>query len=88
MLDAWSDRVAPGVRPEVLFPARYAELHRLGRPLAELVDRALFGGFSLGEIAGMRDVSERTVQRPWEGAPLYLPTAIPQPPGPAGARGR
>jgi RNA polymerase sigma factor (TIGR02999 family) len=40
--------------------------------LAEIVDLKFFCGFSFGEIAAMRDVSERTVQRNWETARLYL----------------
>jgi RNA polymerase sigma factor (TIGR02999 family) len=45
-------------------------------PLAELVDLRFFGGFSLSEIATMRGVSERTIQRYWEKARLYLYQAI------------
>jgi RNA polymerase sigma factor (TIGR02999 family) len=40
--------------------------------LAEIVDLKFFCGFSFAEIAAMRDVSERTVQRNWEKARLYL----------------
>ena len=40
--------------------------------LAELVDLKFFCGFSFREIAGMRGVSERTVQRGWEKARIYL----------------
>lgn len=40
--------------------------------LAELVDLHFFGGFSFGEIAGLRGVSERTVQRDWRKARLLL----------------
>jgi RNA polymerase sigma factor (TIGR02999 family) len=40
--------------------------------LAELVDLKFFCGFSLGEIAAMRGVSERTAQRDWNKARLYL----------------
>ena len=45
-------------------------------PLAELVDLRFFGGFSLSEIAAMRGVSERTIQRHWEKARLYLYEAL------------
>ena len=44
--------------------------------LAEIVDLKFFCGFSFAEIAAMRDVSERTVQRSWEKARLYLHHAI------------
>ena len=44
--------------------------------LAELVDLKFFAGFSFGEIATMRQVSERTVQRDWAKARLYLHDAL------------
>ena len=40
--------------------------------LAQLVDLHFFCGFSLGEIAAIRSVSERTVQRDWRKARLLL----------------
>jgi RNA polymerase sigma factor (TIGR02999 family) len=40
--------------------------------LAELVDLHFFGGFSFTEIANLRNVSERTVQRDWRKARLLL----------------
>lgn len=40
--------------------------------LAEIVDLKFFCGFSFAEIAAMRTVSERTVQRNWEKARIYL----------------
>ncbi len=40
--------------------------------LAELVDLKFFCGFSFAEIAAMRGTSERTVQRNWEKARIYL----------------
>jgi RNA polymerase sigma factor (TIGR02999 family) len=40
--------------------------------LAELVDLKYFCGFSLAEIAALRDVSERTVRRDWEKARALL----------------
>lgn len=47
--------------------------------LAQVVDLKFFGGFSFAEIAAMRGVSERTVQRHWEKARIYLHRAIRQP---------
>ena len=44
--------------------------------LAEVVDLKFFGGFSFEEIGAMRGVSERTVQRQWEKARLYLHRAM------------
>jgi RNA polymerase sigma factor (TIGR02999 family) len=40
--------------------------------LAEVVDLKFFCGFSFAEIAAARAVSERTVQRQWEKARIYL----------------
>ena len=47
-------------------------------PLAEIVDLKFFCGFSFAEIASMRNVSERTVQRRWEKARIYLHREIRQ----------
>lgn len=44
--------------------------------LAELVDLKFFGGLTFGEIATLRGVSERTVQRDWEKARLWLQHAL------------
>ena len=44
--------------------------------LAQVVDLKFFCGFSFGEIAAMQDVSERTVQRDWEKARIYLHQAL------------
>lgn len=44
--------------------------------LAELVDMHFFGGFAFGEIAELREVSERTVQRDWKKARLFLHSAM------------
>ena len=48
------------------------ELATFDGQLAEVVDLKFFCGFSFGEIAQMRGLSERTVQRNWEKARLYL----------------
>ncbi len=40
--------------------------------LAQIVDLKFFCGFSFAEIAAMRGVSERTVQRHWDKARIYL----------------
>jgi len=48
------------------------ELERVEPALAEVVDLKFFGGFSFAEIAGIRGVCERTVQRQWGKARLYL----------------
>ena len=48
------------------------ELAGLESPLAELVDLKFFCGFSFAEIAALRGVSERTVQRDWAKARTLL----------------
>ena len=48
------------------------ELATVDPALAELVDLHFFCGFPLTEIAALRDVSERTVQRDWRKARLLL----------------
>ena len=48
------------------------ELGKVEPALAEIIDLKFFCGLSFGEIAAIRDVSERTVQRNWERARLYL----------------
>ena len=48
------------------------ELSKSDAELAQLVDLKFFAGFSFAEIAAMRGVSERTVQRNWEKARIYL----------------
>jgi len=63
-----------------------AELEQLGDALdqlaeiepglAELVDLHFFCGFSFGEIAALRNVSERTVYRDWRKARLLLHHAL------------
>ena len=51
-------------------------LAALDPALAQIVDLKFFCGFSLAEIAVMRGVSERTAQRDWEKARIYLHGAI------------
>ncbi len=52
------------------------ELGEIEPDLAEIVDLKFFCGFSFTEIAAMRGVSERTIQRSWEKGRLYLHHAI------------
>lgn len=52
------------------------ELTEIEPDLAEIVDLKFFCGFSFAEIAAMRGVSERTIQRNWEKGRLYLHHAI------------
>jgi len=55
------------------------ELEAFDAPLAQLVDLKFFCGFTFGELAAMRGVSERTVRRDWEKARLLLHGAISSP---------
>ena len=48
------------------------ELAKLDSSLAQIVDLKFFCGFSFNEIAMMSGVSERTVQRKWEKARIFL----------------
>jgi len=52
------------------------ELAKAEPSLAEIVDLKFFCGFSFEEIAAMRGVCERTVQRQWEKARIYLHRSI------------
>ena len=52
------------------------ELATVDGALAETVDLKFFCGFSFAEIGKMRGLSERTIQRQWEKARLYLHRAI------------
>lgn|GEM_PF-773138 len=72
-----TDQTEPGGRfadERELAPISQAldELAKADAPLAELVDLKFFCGFSFAEIAAMQSVSERTVQRKWEKARIYL----------------
>lgn len=48
------------------------ELAQVDSSLSQIVDLKFFCGFSFGEIAEMLGASERTVQRKWEKARIYL----------------
>ena len=52
------------------------ELAAVDQPLAELVDLKFFCGFTFSEIAAMRQVSERTIQRDWAKARTVLHHAL------------
>jgi RNA polymerase sigma factor (TIGR02999 family) len=55
------------------------ELAKTDPELAEVVDLKFFCGFSFAEIAALRGVSERTVQRKWVKARIYLHRTIVRP---------
>ena len=48
------------------------KLAKVEPALVEVVDLKFFCGFSFAEIAGMHHLSERTVQRQWQKARIYL----------------
>jgi RNA polymerase sigma factor (TIGR02999 family) len=52
------------------------ELATVDARLAQVVDLKFFCGFSFAEIAAMQAISERTVQRDWEKARIYLHQAL------------
>lgn len=63
-----------GSEPERLeeLSAALDTLARVDPALAQLVDLHFFCGFTFGELAELRGVSERTVQRDWREARLLL----------------
>ena len=72
-----TEDAAPSVRPDEVedladLGEALDELGKLDPALAELVDLHFFCGLSLAEIASVRNVSERTVQRDWRKARLLL----------------
>ncbi len=52
------------------------ELAEVEPPLAQIVDLKFFCGFTFAEIAAMKGTSERTAQRLWEKARIYLHNRI------------
>jgi RNA polymerase sigma factor (TIGR02999 family) len=52
------------------------QLAKVEPDLAEVVDLRFFCGFSFVEIAAMQKLSERTAQRRWEKARIYLHRSI------------
>lgn len=65
------ERVDESARIERLNEA-LEQLARIDARLAECVDLKFFCGFSFAEIAQLRKVSERTVQRDWDKARMLL----------------
>jgi RNA polymerase sigma factor (TIGR02999 family) len=56
--------------------AALGELARIEPELAQVVDLKYFCGFTFVEIAALRNLSERTVQRQWDKARLFLRHAL------------
>jgi len=76
-LEEW-DAAAPAVEAEGLGQLSDAldQLAGVDAALAELVDLHFFCGLAFVEIAGLRGVSERTVQRDWRKARVLLHRAL------------
>jgi RNA polymerase sigma factor (TIGR02999 family) len=66
------DIAAPGSVEMTRLDEAIKELAVRHAALAELVELKFFCGFSFAEIAALRAVSERTVQRNWRKARLFL----------------
>ena len=66
----------PDERDLALISDALEELAEIEPDLATLVDLKFFCGFSFAEIGAMQDLSERTVQRKWEKARIYLHRSI------------
>jgi RNA polymerase sigma factor (TIGR02999 family) len=73
--EAVAESPAAAAELETLLPA-LDQLSILDPALAELVDLKFFCGFTFNEIADMRQVSERTVQRDWAKARVLLHAAL------------
>lgn len=76
--DVADHQAAPAAQLERLSHA-LDTLGEVDRALAELVDLRFFCGFSLVEIAALRGVSDRTVQRDWRKARLILHGLLQEP---------
>jgi RNA polymerase sigma factor (TIGR02999 family) len=72
------DRLPDSARLDQLSEA-LDTLGDVDRALAELVDLHFFCGFSLVEIAALRGVSDRTVQRDWRKARIVLHELLEEP---------
>ena len=55
------------------------ELAKVEPRLSRIVDLKFFCGFSFAEIGTMMELSERTVQRDWEKARIYLHNVLEEP---------
>lgn len=71
-LDTSIAEQAPDAAPLEAISDALDALAQVEPPLAEVVDLKFFCGLSFVEIAALRGVSERTVQRDWEKARLWL----------------
>jgi len=63
---------APDPKELSLISDALDQLAKIEPDLAQVVDLKFFCGFSFEEIAAMQNLSERTVQRKWDKARIYL----------------
>ncbi len=75
-LDEEKAGAMPGAEDLEEIHAALERLSAVDPSLAEVVDLKFFCGFSFAEIAALRGASERTVQRNWEKARLFLHRSI------------
>lgn len=75
--DAAAEQAADNVELQELGSA-LDQLAEVEPQLAEVVDMKFFCGFTFAEIAAMKKLSERTVQRQWEKARIYLHRKMPR----------
>lgn len=71
-LDADFDRPVSELQDTGRLHDALMELARVDAPLAELVDLKFFCGLTFAQIAGLRGMGERSVQREWAKARLLL----------------
>jgi RNA polymerase sigma factor (TIGR02999 family) len=71
-LDVDIDGPIPELQETLRLNDALVELARVDAPLAELVDLKFFCGFTFAQIAELRGMGERSVQREWAKARLLL----------------
>lgn len=75
-LDTEAEETAIDDRELTRISGALDDLAKVEPGLSEIVDLKFFCGFSFAEIAAMKGQSERTVQRDWEKARVYLHRTI------------
>ena len=78
-LDSLTELKAMPVADSLLLDDAIDTLALQDRALAQLVELKFFGGLSFVDIAALRGVSERTVQRDWDKARMFLFTQLKAP---------
>ena len=72
--DVLEDVTGPAKLPDI--GDALDQLEKVDASLAEIVDLRFFCGFSFAEVAAMQQVSQRTVQRKWDKARIFLHRTI------------